>query len=259
MDEIGRHTAVNRASWDAIAGHRPPPPAEFFTSGGSTLDAIETDLLPDVTGRSLLHLACANGTDSLSWAARGAQVTGVDISSVGIAVARESASRAGIAATFLVADMFDLPAELGAFDIVYASWGVVCWVPDLDEWMRIVTTHLKPGGTFALFEHHPLWEILGVRGPATVEVTTDYFGRTRPTPAPLDQSKRPTGSTPATAFRSFLWPIGDVVTAVLRAGLVLDTLVEQPEPEMWAGLDDAAAARLPAVYAVIARRTPSPG
>lgn len=254
MDEIRGHTAVNRASWDAIAVHRPPAPAEFFTSGGSTLDDIETELLPDVAGRSMLHLACANGNDSLSWAARGARVTGVDISAVAVGIARDLASQTGLTARFTVADMFDLPADLGLSDVVYASWGVVCWVPDLDRWLRVVASHLKPGGTFALFEHHPLWEILGVRGPANVEVTADYFGRTHPADAPLDQPKRPAGSTPATEFRSFLWPIGDVVTAVLRAGLVLDTVVEQPVPEMWAGLDDAAAARLPAVYAVIARR-----
>ena len=178
----------------------------------------------------------------------------MDVSPVAVELARQSAVQAGIPVRFVVADMFELPPDLGRFDIVYASWGVVCWVPDLDLWMRIIAGHLRPGGTFALFEHHPLWEILGVRGDATTEVTADYFGRSHPSTAPLDQDKRPFGSTPATEFRSFIWPIGDVVTAAIRAGLSVDVVLEQPVPEIWPGLDDVAAARLPAVYTVMATR-----
>jgi len=129
-------------------------------------------------------------------------VTGLDISSVALELARRTAVQAGRTARFLVADMFALPPDLGRFDIVYASWGVVCWVPDLDVWMRIVAAHLKPGGTFALFEHHPLWEILGVRGGRTTEVTADYFGRSQPSPVPLDQAKRPDRPRPRSSTPS---------------------------------------------------------
>lgn len=103
------------------------------------------EALPDVAGARMLHLACANGDDSLSWAARGATVVGVDISDVAIALANDSAAATGLDARFVAADVYDLPADVGDFDVVYASWGVTCWLPDLSTWGQIVAGLLRPG------------------------------------------------------------------------------------------------------------------
>lgn len=137
------------------------------------------EALPDVAGARMLHLACANGDDSLSWAARGATVVGVDISDVAIALANDSAAATGLDARFVAADVYDLQADVGDFDVVYASWGVTCWLPDLSTWGQIVAGLLRPGGVFLLCEHHPVWEVLAPRGDH-VQVTADYFGRGHP-------------------------------------------------------------------------------
>jgi SAM-dependent methyltransferase len=108
----------------------------------------------------LLHLACANGNDTLSWAVLGAAVTGVDIAPAGLAVARQTAAAAGLDAAFVCADVYDLPPELPAFDIVYMSGGGICWMPDLDRRAQLVAAHLVPGGVAAIIEHHPLWDRL---------------------------------------------------------------------------------------------------
>lgn len=252
MDRILSHTSANRISWNEIAPARPPQPPEFFLRGGSTLDDFEPGLLPDVSGKRMLHLACANGNDSVSWAFLGASVTGVDISEVAIRSATALAAETGADARFVAADMYQLPAHLRDFDVVYASAGVVCWLPDLDLWAQMIADRLRPGGTFLLIEHHPIWEVLGVRSDG-VAVTVDYFGRGRPTVQTYDQAKRPTGSTPRTSFDAFLWPVSDVVMSLVHAGLRLDEFHEAPLPAMYQGLGEAAG-RLPAIYVVRAIR-----
>ena len=254
VDSIGRYTGLNRDSWNAIAPSRATKQPEFFRQGGSTLDDFEIDLLPDLDGKQMLHMACANGVDSVSWAMRGASVTGVDLSEVAVESANALAEELAVDAQFIAADLYELPAGLPRFDVVYASWGVVCWLPDLDRWADIVVERLHPGGTFLLCEHHPLWEVLGVR-PGGVAVTVDYFGRSRPTVQTYDQSKRPTGSTPATQFNAFVWPVSDVVTSLLRAGLHIEKFYEAPMPEMYEGLGPASV-WLPGIY-VIKAKAPS--
>ncbi|HEY3503464.1 MAG TPA: class I SAM-dependent methyltransferase [Actinocatenispora sp.] len=246
MDATRAYTGRNRDAWNQIAPRRTPEPAAFFAAGGSTLDECEATALGDVTGRRILHLQCASGNESLSWAARGARVVGVDISDVAIGLARERAAETGLSATFVVADVYDVPAELTGFDIVYASSGVVCWLPDLDRWARIVAGRLRPGGVFLLYEHHPVWEATAA-APGGLRAAVDYFGRGTPVSG-LDVSRRPGAAAPDTPLVSFLWPLGDVVTALVRAGLRLDLLAEHPEPRMYG--DGPTAGWLPAAYLV---------
>jgi SAM-dependent methyltransferase len=252
VTDVAAYTAANRDGWNKIAAGRHAESARFFLEGGSTLDDFELGFLPDVRGKSLLHLACANGNESLSLAAVGARVTGVDISDVAVQIARATASEAGLDARFIAADVYDLPADLGQFDIVYMSSGGICWMPDLRRWAEIVTGHLKPGATLGLFEHHPVWEILAVRDGSLV-LDGDYFGRTPREMQHTDPAKRPTGAKPDTELTSFVWPVSAVLTEVLRAGLTIDRFTEGAYPAMWRGLTDDPT-WLPAYYVIIASK-----
>lgn len=252
MESTQEQIARNRDSWNAIARHRPSKPAEFFQNGGSTLDDFEPGLLPRIAGSRMLHLACANGNDSLSWATLGAEVVGVDISEEAVRVAAKVAAETGLSASFEAADIYQLPDGLAGFDIVYSSWGVICWLPDLDRWAEIVLARLRPGGTFLLCEHHPLWEVLAVRDGG-VRVTFDYFGRDLPNHAANDDAKRPVGATAETPFTTFVWPVSDVLMSLQRAGMVLDEFFEAAEPDMYGGLNDGAD-RLPALYVIKGHR-----
>lgn len=247
------YTEANRVSWNAVAPKRTPEPAGFFADGGSTLDVFEVEALPDVRGRRLLHLGCGTGNDSFSWTVRGAHVTGVDISEAAVVIAQRQAAESGLDARFVAADVYALPEDLGTFDLVYVSWGVVCWLPDLDRFARIVAAHLQRGGSLLLAEHHPIWEILTV-GAGRVHVTVDYFGRGQPTPHPGDDAKRPHGWTADEDFTAFLWPLSDVVMSIVRAGLRLEEFSEQSIPGLYEGLGPAAA-WLPATYLIRASRT----
>jgi SAM-dependent methyltransferase len=110
----------------------------------------------DVAGKDLLHLQCHFGLDTLSWARRGARVTGIDFSERGIEQARLLAAEAGLDARFLVSDVAELPASLaGEFDIVFTSFGALNWLPDLPRWAEVVAHFTRPGGFFYIAEGHP--------------------------------------------------------------------------------------------------------
>jgi predicted kinase/SAM-dependent methyltransferase len=256
-------TEANRGGWNRIAPHRDGRPAAFFRDGGSALEAYERELAGDakgdatggVTGKRILHLACSTGEEVLSWANLGADAIGADISDVAIDKARRKAIDAGIRAEFHRADMFDLPAELADLDLIYLSWGAICWVPDLDVLAGIITERLRPRGSVLICDHHPLWELLSVRGENHVAVTRDFFGRGTPGNSP-DETKRPLGARDepeAPPFAAFVWPVSDVVMSLVRAGLRLDAFFEAAEPAIYPDLGNAAE-RIPAYYAIKATK-----
>ena len=113
------------------------------------LDEIQLADIGDVAGKSLLHLQCHIGTDSLSWSRLGASVTGVDISDKSIETANRLKSELDLDARFINCNIYDLPMHLDqTFDIVYTSQGVLCWLSDLAAWARLISRYLKPGGFF---------------------------------------------------------------------------------------------------------------
>ena len=150
---------VNRRNWN----ERTPVhvasdfyDVEGFKAGRITLSDLEREGVGDARGRSLLHLQCHFGLDTLSWARLGARVTGVDLSDDAIATARRLNAELGLDARFIRANVFDLPEVLDEeFDVVYTAMGVLVWLPDLTAWARVVARHLKPGGLFYLLETHP--------------------------------------------------------------------------------------------------------
>ncbi len=128
-----------------------------FLNGNTSLHEIELNLLGDISGKSVLHLQCHFGQDTLSLGRLGATVTGVDLSDKAIAQANELAVKANIPARFICCDIYDLPTHLTEqFDLVFTSYGTIGWLPDLDKWANVVAHFLKPGGTFVFAEFHPV-------------------------------------------------------------------------------------------------------
>ena len=128
-----------------------------FLKGKSSLNDIELKLLGDLKGKSILHLQCHFGQDSISLSRLGAEVTGVDLSDKAIEAAKGIAKETSIKADFLCCDIYDLPNHCNKqFDIVFTSYGTIGWLPDLDKWAKVVSFFLKPGGKFVLAEFHPV-------------------------------------------------------------------------------------------------------
>ncbi|MGH2556308.1 MAG: class I SAM-dependent methyltransferase, partial [Actinomycetota bacterium] len=153
-----------------------------FKRGESRLKDFEIEEVGDVSGKSLLHVQCHFGLDTLSWARLGAKVTGVDFSERSIEQARALAEEIGLDATFLLSNVYDLPEVLeGQFDIVYTSRGVLGWLPDVPRWAAVVARFVKPGGFLYINEMHPFLYVFDDSKEATQpRVKFPYFPRSEP-------------------------------------------------------------------------------
>jgi SAM-dependent methyltransferase len=246
----------NARRWEAMAKHRPGMSLDEHRSGVSALDPEELELLGDLQGKRVLHLACSVCDEGITMATRGATVVGVDISETHIRVGQEKANALGVEVALRVGDMMNLDEELRDFDIVYISTGGLCWVPDLDDWLIGVRNALKPGGRVLIAEHHPFWEVMGVAGDRRLIVLSDYFGK-HDLPAIRDASKAAIGAAETAddenTLRAFVWGIGAVVSVLIRHDFRIVALLELPYADMFRGLGDAADC-VPAVYRLLGQR-----
>jgi SAM-dependent methyltransferase len=128
-----------------------------FLNGANSLRHIELELLGDIAGKSVLHLQCHFGQDTLSMSRMGAKTTGVDLSDLAIKKAKELNDTLSLDAEFICSDIYELDRHLDSqFDIVFSSYGTIGWLPDLKRWAKILNRFLKPGGKFVFVEFHPV-------------------------------------------------------------------------------------------------------
>lgn len=225
--------AGNRAHWDEVTPLHARSAfydVDGFLAGRETLDALVLDEVGDVAGKSLLHLQCHFGLDTLSWARHGARVTGVDFSGAAIALARDLARRAGLDARFIESNLYDLPGRLDRrFDTVFTSYGVLCWLPDLAAWGAIIAQHLKPGGFFYIAEDHPFTAIFDNEAGATgLEATGSYFHRAEAACWNDGLDYADPEATVTTATYEWRHGVADILGALLDAGLLLEFFHEFP-------------------------------
>ena len=154
------YISINKAAWDRkVQIHYQ---SEFynvkaFIEGNCSLNPIELDLLGDVRGKKILHLQCHFGQDSISLARKGAIVTGVDFSTVAIEKAKELSIETNVDVNFICSNIYDVNKHIDEdFDIVFTSYGTICWLPDLSAWANIISDFLKPEGQFVFADFHPV-------------------------------------------------------------------------------------------------------
>ena len=233
MDEF---LAANRRLWNewtAINATSAFYDVEAFKVGGVRLRPYELDEVGQVAGKDLLHLQCHFGLDSLSWARLGARVTGVDFSPAGIERARALAAELGMAATFVCSELGELPQHLaGDFDVVYASRGVLSWLPDLLRWAEVAAHFVRPGGIFYVTEVHPValvWDDAESVAPGELRLRYPYWFRPEPLVVPVQGSYADPGAHVGEPLE-YGWShsLGEIVTAVAVAGLHIEFLHEFP-------------------------------
>jgi len=232
---------LNRANWDERTRIHLSPSSDYdlapLRAGRGRLNAIEEAELGPVDGLNVLHLQCHFGADTLTLAQRGATVVGLDFSAPAIEAARGLADELGLAdrARFVLADLYDAPAAIAgpaAFDLVYVTWGAVCWLPDIARWAAIVAHFLKPGGRFYFAEAHPAaWmhddDAAGPDGRPGWFVP--YLGRTpHHLPDPRDYADPEARLANADKIE-WLHPLSDIVNGLIGAGLRLDWLREHAQ------------------------------
>ena len=205
---------------------------EGFKAGRSTLTSIELEEVGDVAGRSLLHLQCHFGLDTMSWARLGARVTGVDFSDEAVELARSLSRETGIEADFVLSSIYELPGVLEEkYDVVFTSYGVLNWLPDLTQWAQVIARFLKPGGTFYIVEFHPFADVFYDESDAVdLRVHSPYFQLGRPTRYEPDGSGSYAGPDTPLTTTTYEWQhtMGDIVNSLISAGLRIEFLHEFP-------------------------------
>jgi SAM-dependent methyltransferase len=220
--------AANRANWDErVPIHLR---GEFYEVAGflavrDTLRPFEVEEVGEVAGKTLIHLQCHFGLDTLSWARRGARVTGVDFSAPAVEEARKLADRLDLAAEFLEANVYDAASavEGRTFDVVYTGIGALNWLPDIPRWAGVVAELLRPGGLLYLAEFHPITDVFGDEDLTPVH---DYF---REEPYVWDEPGTyadPEAETANNTTYEWTHTLSEVVNATVDAGLTLELLRE---------------------------------
>jgi SAM-dependent methyltransferase len=201
---------------------------EDFRKGEMVLDEVARAAAGDVAGRRLLHLQCHFGLDTLSLARLGAIATGLDYAPAAVDAARKLSRQTGVRADFVLADVLQPPAELKGFDIVFASWGAICWHRDIGRWMQVAADALKPGGRLCLVEGHPAMLMLDDKGKAgeRLKVGFDYDSPDPITSEGFEDYAEP-GARAGTG-RTFSWNhgLGRILNAAIEAGFVIRRLDE---------------------------------
>lgn len=192
---------------------------EGFKKTQDSLNEIEVSELTEVSGKSLLHLQCHFGMDSLSWAKRGARVTGMDFSEEAIDTATKLNKELGLDARFVCSSVYDLAQNLDdKFDIIFTSYGVVGWLPDLNRWAEVIDHFLKPGGTFYMAEFHP---VIWMFDDNFKFFEYSYFNDGV---IEIDQESTYTDGEEALNMKEYSWNhgISEVINALTKRGLVIE-------------------------------------
>lgn len=226
-----KYFETNRLTWNAkVKSHSKSEmyDLEGFKKGKLSLSKYELEAFPDIRGKTLLHLQCHFGQDTLSWSRLGARCMGVDFSEEGIKLAKSLNEELQLDAKFVCCNVLETSKFISkTFDIVFTSYGVIGWLPDLKPWGKMIAQRLKPGGIFFIAEFHPLvWMFDYLKHPPELRygymqeevIYEEYEGTYADNSAKI-------------ISKEYGWNhgLGEVVSALTEAGLHIEYLNEHYE------------------------------
>ena len=222
---------TNKATWNSkvnVHAKSEMYDIEAFKNGKSSLMPYELEALGDVSGKSLLHLQCHFGQDTLSWSRLGAKCTGIDLSDEGIKLAKKLNAELNLDAEFVCCNVLDTSEFVkDEFDIVFTSYGVIGWLPDLKPWGKMIAERLKQGGTFFMAEFHPIvWMFDYLEGKPIMK-----YGYMQDEVIYEEYEGTYANENSKMISKEYAWNhgLGEVVTALTEAGLHIEYLKEFDE------------------------------
>jgi len=201
---------------------------DAFRKGKSTLPDVEIEEVGSVAGKSLLHLQCHFGQDTLCWARLGAKVTGVDFSQKSIDQANMLAGELELDAEFICSNLYELTGCLDKkYDIIYTSSGVLNWLPDMERWAETISHFLKPGGIFYIHEFHPVFFLFDdEQNTQTPTLRYPYFKSDKPLNLVYNRDYADSDAGIESASYEWFHGLGEIVTSLIEAGLRIEFLHE---------------------------------
>jgi SAM-dependent methyltransferase len=271
---------ANHAWWEERAVLHPATKLyqhhiQLLGSGGISLHQLELSEVGDVAGKQLLHLQCHIGTDTLSWARKGAIVTGVDFSKAAINQATGLADELKLRARFVHSDIYELDDRLpGQFDVVFSSYGAIIWLHDLKRWGAAIAQYLRPGGFFYFVDAHPMLLTIDEKFSGDgelVRLAYPYFEHREPL-CFTDQGSYADRALRTTANSTYEWmhSVSEILMSLIEAGLAIETFGEHrqcpwqalpccgEQPDGLFALPDPLRDRLPLLFSLKARKPGSP-
>ena len=231
MDKYANYFKTNQETWNTkvdIHAKSGMYNMEAFKAGESSLMPYELEALGDVKGKSLLHLQCHFGQDTLSWSRMGAKCIGVDLSDAGIKLAKQLNEELELDAEFVCCNVLDTSQYVSeTFDIVFTSYGVIGWLPDLKPWAKMIAERLKPGGTFYMVEFHPIvWMFDYLENPPTLK-----YGYMQDEVIYEEYEGTYANESSKMVSKEYGWNhgLGEVITSLIEAGLQIEYLKEYDE------------------------------
>ena len=231
MSENKKYFEVNKATWnEKVKVHSKSEmyDLEAFKKGKTSLMKYEVDALGDVKGKSLLHLQCHFGQDTLSWSRLGAKCVGVDLSNEGIKLAQQLNEELNLDAEFVCCNVLDTSDYIkDKFDIVFTSYGTIGWLPDLKPWGKMIAERLKSGGTFYIAEFHPIvWMFDYLDGKPVMK-----YGYNQEEAIYEEYEGTYANQSSKMISKEYGWNhgLGEVVSALAEAGLHIEYLKEYDE------------------------------
>lgn len=221
------YVSINRKWWNNVTPIHSQSTLynlEGFKKGKNHLEALELEEVGVVRGKTLLHLMCHFGMGTLDWARRGAIATGVDLSNDSIKLAQKLSDELKISANFICSDIYELPKVLNEkFDIIFTSYGVLCWLSDINKWAKTINQYLKKGGMFYIAEVHPFTNVLSY----DFKTSFNYFERG---PNMDDSEGTYTDWNAPIKGATYIWSytISDVINALINEGLKIEYVHEFP-------------------------------
>lgn len=225
-------TESNKRMWDDLVPIHEESKfynVEGFKRGDQTLDPIEIEEIGDVSGKSLLHLMCHFGLDTMSWARLGAKVTGVDFSPQAIETAKRISKEMGIDARFICSDVHNVSEVLDdTFDIVFMSGGVLCWLRDLKHVIESAASLLKPNGIYYIRDFHPFSTVFDEEAKDKLVVRYQYFESSEPVNYTATGSYATEKPTPVRVAYEWSHSVSEILNSMINSGLVVEFFNEFP-------------------------------
>ena len=271
---LDHYKETNRANWDSrvdIHYGSDVYGIPRFVADPNYVGSVvrfDTEKMPDVSGKRLLHLQCHIGTDTLGCARLGADVTGVDFSEKAIEAARRLSTECGTPGRFVVSELYDAPEALPErFEIVYTGVGAINWLPDIVGWAEVVASFLDDGGVFYMREGHPImWTLDYERDDDELVIKYPYFEQAEPLSFSEETTYAGEGVLSSPVTYDWNHGMAEVLQALIGAGLRIDRIEEYDALEWEAGPvnqlgDDGmfrlrdGRERLPVMWSVLATKT----